>query len=293
MIIIVLPFSTQPLIITLPMKIVIRSFKLFLIVAVFSTIRVYGQEPIVGSTPLTSDDIVFKREFSVGLKAHTHGFGASANFVRINNIYKKKFIEVEIMNIKHPKERRQQSPFASGRNSARGYIYGKKNSFYTININFGTMYTITNKGQRNGVQVSWFYSYGPSLGIVKPYYLELIYDVNEVGNLITRNEKYTEENASWFLNNGLIYGASGITYGWNEINIFPGIQLKGGFNFDWAKFYEMVKSIEVGAMVNIHAGLVKNNDGDLKVSRVPIMIEEQNSFVFTNLYLRLNLGKRW
>ncbi len=271
----------------------IRLIKVFSFIALLSSFSAYGQEPVVGTTPLTEDDIVFKREFSMGLKAHTHGYGISANFVRINNIFKKKYIEVEIMNLKHPKERRQQSPFASGRNSARGYIYGKKNSFYTINLNFGTMHTITNKGQRNGVQVSWYYSYGPSLGIVKPYYLELIYDVNEVGNLVTRNERYTEENASWFLNNGLIYGASGITYGWDQINLFPGIQLKGGFNFDWAKFYEMVKSIEVGAMINVHAGLVKNSDGDLKVSRVPIMIEDKNSFIFTNLYLRLNIGKRW
>lgn len=252
-----------------------------------------AQEPQIGTTPLTSDDVVFKREFSIGLKAHTHGFGLSANRVRIENIYKKKTLEIEITNIKHPKERRQQSPFASGRNSARGYVYGKQNSFYQLNVNFGTSRTITNKGQRNGVQIAWFYSYGPSLGIVKPYYLELIYDVTETGQFVTRNEKYTSENASWFLNEGLIYGASGITYGWNDINLFPGIQVKGGFNFDWANFYEMVKALEVGFMINVHAGLVKNGEGKLEISRVPIMIEDKNSFIFSNLYLRLNLGKRW
>lgn len=264
-------------------------FLLFLIN--LATIR--AQEPQVGTMPLTSDDVVFKREFSIGLKAHTHGFGASANFVRIENIFKKKTIEVEISNIKHPKERRQHSPFASGRNSARGYIYGKENSFYQLSVNFGTSKTITNKGQRNGVQVAWFYSYGPSLGITKPYYLELIYDVTETGQFVTRNERYSADNASWFLNQGLIYGSSGITYGWNQINLFPGLQVKGGFNFDWANFYEMVKAIEVGFMVNVHAGLVKNDEGNLKVSRVPILINDKNSFLFTNLYLRLNLGKRW
>lgn len=263
-----------------------------LLLCVWASNTALAQQPIIGTQPLTADDIVFKKEFSVGLKAHTHGFGASANLVRIQNIFKKKFIEIEVMNIKHPKERRQQSPYASGRNSARGYVFGKKNSFYTLNVNFGSIHTITNKGQRNGVQVSWFYGYGPSLGIVKPYYLELIYDVNERGGFITRNEKYTPENASWFMNNGLILGSSGITYGWDDINLFPGFQLKGGFNFDWANFYEMVKAIEIGAMVNVHAGLVKNAEGDIQISRVPIMIEEQNSFIFTNLYLRLNLGRR-
>ncbi|PSJ71854.1 hypothetical protein C7N43_37215 [Sphingobacteriales bacterium UPWRP_1] len=252
-----------------------------------------AQEPQVGTTPLTSDDIVFKREFSIGLKAHTHGYGVSVNRVRIENIFKKKTLEIEVSNIKHPKERRQQSPFASGRNSARGYVYGKQNSFYQISANFGTTRTISNKGQRNGVQVAWFYSYGPSLGITKPYYLELIYDVTETGQFVTRNEKYTSENASWFLNEGLIYGASGITYGWNDINFFPGLQVKGGFNFDWANFYKMVKALEIGFMVNVHAGLVKNDEGNLRISRVPIMIEDDNSFLFTNLYLRLNLGKRW
>ena len=48
---------------------------------------------------LTEDDVIFKREFNIGLKAHTNGFGLSAHFVKIHNIYKKTVYEIQIMDI--------------------------------------------------------------------------------------------------------------------------------------------------------------------------------------------------
>lgn len=241
---------------------------------------------------LTTDDVIYKKEFSIGLKAHTNGFGIGANVVRIKNIYKKRVYEFEIMGIKHVKERRQQSLYATGRTSIGGYVYGKQNNFYTINASIGNMHTLSGKGKRKGVQIFAYYAFGGSLGITKPYYLELIVDYTD-RDLITNNERYTPQNESLFLNPNRIFGASGFAFGWTEINLFPGLQAKAAINFDWATYKEMVKALEIGVMVNIHGGFTRNPETDkIRLSRVPIMINAQNNFMFTNFYLKLNLGKR-
>ena len=250
---------------------------------------------------LTKDDIIFKREFNMGIKAHTNGFGLSAHFVKIHDIYKKTVYEIGITDIKHPKEFRQQSLFASGRTTARGFVYGKRNNFYTLNASVGKIRIIADKGRKSGVQVSYYYGGGASLGIVKPYILQLIYGISEAGEYLYEPVRYTEENANFFLNQALIYGAAGPTYGWAFVKPAPGIQAKVSVMFDWANYNEFVKAIEIGAMANAYAFLEKRykavdgqivEDG-LKLGRIPILVGDNNSFVFANFYVRMLFGKRW
>ena len=114
------------------------------------------------------EDVLYFKEFTIGLKAHTNGFGLSANFIKIQNIFKRRVIEIEIMDLKHPKEKRSQSLFSTGRTSAKGYVFGKQNNFYNVNASFGLPpETIAEKGRKSGVAVSLYYAGGVSLGIAK------------------------------------------------------------------------------------------------------------------------------
>lgn len=250
----------------------------------FTPMLLFGQIFGKKSRPDNYEDVVYNKEFTAGLKLHTNGWGGTVNFTKIHSIFKKRTYEIELMNIKHPKEVRQQSLFASGRNTTRGFIYGKQNSFFNINANIGWSRSLAEKARRNGVELGFFYAFGPSIGFTKPYYLELITDVE--GNfLVIEDRKYDPESeeAALFLNPSNIYGYSGFLKGFNEIRIHPGVQAKVALNFDWASYNEFVKSIEVGAMVSTY------------FKRIPIMVEESedNKFFFLNLYLRFMLGKRW
>ncbi|MEZ4884878.1 MAG: hypothetical protein R3E32_09150 [Chitinophagales bacterium] len=243
------------------------------------------------NSTLTYDDVVFKREFSMGIQAHTNGFGINAHFVKINNIFKKTVYEIELMDIKHPKEYRNQSIFASSRNSARGYVYAKQNNFYNLNFTVGKIKMLAEKGRKSGVDIGLYYAGGLSLGLAKPYYLELIYGNGSNINFTTRDEKYEdglepEGNANIFLSQNRIYGASGFSFGLNEMKIYPGAKAKVALMFDWANYNEYVKALEVGAMVNVYA------------SRVPILVAldeeiDYNKFLFLNLYVKFMFGKRW
>ena len=116
--------------------------------------------------------------------------------------------------------------------------------------------------------------------MVKPYYLNLIYR-NSGGQPTIRAEKYGEDNWNKFLSPQEIDGSTGASRGWDELLLEPGFYVKTALLVDWGAFDEVVKGFEVGLSM------------DTYFSRIPIMIFEENTPIFVNLYLHIYLGKRW
>ncbi len=230
---------------------------------------------------LNYDDVVFNKEFAVGFKLHTNGFGLSANYTKIHSIFKKTLYEFEIMDVRHPKEVRQQSIYSASIPNARRFAFGKENTFLNLNASIGRVKTIADKGKKSGVAVYWMYMGGASIGLVKPYHLDIIYEFFPGTNRDIRSEPYTEENANLFLDERFIDGASGFFTGIGKTKIQPGLQGKVALVFDWASYNEYVKALEFGAMLNVYA------------KRIPIMLTEDNQLFFANIYLKIMLGKRW
>lgn len=271
-------------------------FRYLMIFLIFAPVFLTGQ-----NKALSYNDIIYKREFNFGIQAHTNGFGINAHFVKINSIFSKKIIEIELMDIKHPKEFRNQGIFAPAQNTTRGYVYGKQNSFYNLNFTVGKMRVLAEKGRKSGVDIGLYYAGGFSLGITKPYYLEL--EQNAISTSI--DEKYQEGsepdgNENIFLNPDKIYGASGFSFGLNELNLHPGIKAKAALIFDWANYNEYVKALEVGIMANAYVSRVPIlvTLKEESTYNVPILVDLEkdvnyNKFLFVNLYVKFMFGKRW
>ncbi len=273
----------------------LRYLMVFLI---FAPVFLAGQ-----NKTLSYNDIVYKREFNFGIQAHTNGFGINAHFVKINSIFSKKIVEIELMDMKHPKEFRNQGIFAANQNTTRGYVYGKQNNFYNLNLTVGKMRVLAEKGRKSGVDIGLYYAGGFSLGITKPYYLEL---ENNATLNATIDEKYQdgldpEGNENIFLNPDKIYGASGFSFGLNELKIHPGVKAKAALIFDWANYNEYVKALEVGIMANAYISRVPilvtlKENVPYTVLSTPVDLEEgvdYNKFLFVNLYVKFMFGKRW
>lgn len=238
-----------------------------------------------------SEGIVYERELTADLKLlQTNGFAIGVNIAKLKTYYLTRYINIEFGEIKHPKEYRQSFDFQ--RQSARvsrAFVFGKQNNFFVLRGGFGEKRYFSEKAKRRGVAVGISYEAGPSLGLLKPYYLELIRSAEpgEVDNFVVRSEKYSEQNANTFLEISRIYGSSGFAEGLGELGIVPGAHAKFAMHFDWGAFDEFVKAIEAGVMV------------DVFTQKVPIMIESplventENRPFFINLYVNLQLGKRW
>jgi hypothetical protein len=234
--------------------------------------------------PAELKGIIYSTELSGGISVHTSGWGIFADLGKRDELKKKTIYQFEFTQIHSSKEVKQTidfgfSPF--GINSPKPFIYGKQNNFYLLNAAIGRQLMLAERAERSGVEVGLKLLGGVSLGLLKPYYLDLLYPVDNTTQYRILSEKYSEENASTFLDWFSIYGGSGFAYGLDEIKFIPGAHLKAGLNFDWATYDDFLKALEVGVIF------------DAYYKKVPIMIIEKNQQFFPNLYVSLQFGKKW
>ncbi|TXB62142.1 hypothetical protein [Phaeodactylibacter luteus] len=238
-----------------------------------------------------SAGIVYDREVTADLKIlQTDGFAIGVNIGKIKTYYLTRFLNFEIGELKHPKEYRQSFDFQ--RQSARvsrAFVFGKQNNLFVLRGGFGEKRYFSEKAKRRGVAVGLSYSGGATLGLLKPYYLELIRssEPGQVDDFVIRSEKYSEQNANTFLEISRIYGSSGFAQGLGEIRAVPGLHAKFAVHFDWGAFDEFVKALEAGVQA------------DFFMQTMPIMVDapqvanSENKSLFLNLYINLQFGKRW
>ncbi|MFN0274648.1 MAG: hypothetical protein ACKVPJ_02790 [Chitinophagales bacterium] len=233
------------------------------------------------SGSLKSNGLIYNTSLSFGLKASTSGFGMMSDLTKRITNEKDRVYYFELNFLKHPKELKKINEYtvAFPYDSPRPFVYGKKNSFFALKAGYGNKFLLGQKAEKNGYEIKFNYAFGPSLGFVKPYFLDVWYE--EDGDAFIISEKYTSETESDFLNATSIYGYSGFNKGLNEISLLPGGFGKAGINFDWASYDDFVKAVEAGI------------GGEFYIKDVPMMIIENNKPYFVYLYLSLQLGKKW
>ncbi|MFK8104977.1 MAG: hypothetical protein AB8G15_20835 [Saprospiraceae bacterium] len=234
---------------------------------------------------LDSDDkgIIYDKELTFDARFHTNGLAFAVNYGRIKTYYLTKYYHFELGRISHPKEFKQSYdiPNINSPGNSRSFIFGKQNDFFVLRAGYGIKRYYSEKAKKRGLAVGMTYEFGPSLGILKPYYLEFNRVQDNTNNPIIVSERYTPETEASFLNVNTIHGAAPFTKGLGEISVIPGIHAKIAAHFDWGAFDEFVKAIEAGIMIDVYP------------KKVPIMVSEENRPFFVNLYLSLQLGKRW
>ena len=225
--------------------------------------------------------IALNKELSFGGKINSSGWGLFMDYTKRVNMDKKRTVLFDVAFLKHPKELKKVNEynFAFSFDSPKPFVYAKQNSFISTKVGYGNKFLIGEKAEKSGFEVTFNYVLGPSLGLVKPYYLEILYEQD--GNIFSVAQKYSPETASFFLDATSIYGYSGFGQGLGELTVIPGGFGKAGLGFDWASFDEYIKTIEIGIGAEVY------------LQDVPLMILETNQPYFVYLYLSLQLGKKW
>ncbi|MFN2458050.1 MAG: hypothetical protein ABR502_07610 [Chitinophagaceae bacterium] len=194
----------------------------------------------------------YTKQSAFGLQLRTNGYGAFYELTRRKSPRFSNSYAIEITEIKHQKEEKLSSLDGFFSNA---FIYGKVNNFYQLKFSYGQQYIFGQKGNKNGVAVIGLYQGGLSLGLLRPYYLQ----VDDDGD--TRTIKY-EDDSTLFVS-GDIRGAGGFGKGWSEIKVKPGAFIKTAMRFDFGRYNESVQAIEIGLSVEAYAQkiqLMLNND---------------------------------
>jgi hypothetical protein len=228
---------------------------------------------------------IYSKERSLEVRAYTNGyFAAGVNWGKLKTFYKTTFITIELGQLRHPKEFRSSLDNIAFTRQGLGksYIYAKQNNLYTLRLGWGAKRYFSEKDVHRGVAVGFSYTIGPTLGLIKPYYIDVsLADPGSSPN--STPIKYSDENAYLFLDQFRIRGASGFTKGLSEIRPIPGGHARIGAHFDWGAYDEFVRALEVGIMLDVFPKVI------------PIMVERpitENRPYFLNFYIAAQLGKR-
>lgn len=238
----------------------------FLVGLLFSA-KLCGQETI-----FEEKTTIFKTEQSFGIGMHTNGFQATYRYGKYLNGFSKRIFEIEVANIKDPREIKSIYPFEE---DVRGYIFGKLNSFFAIRPSIGSQKVLFPKQSIKGVSITSLFQIGPSIGFAKPVYLNIIQQESITTRIVSR-ERYDPEKH----NTNNIYSRASFFNGFEEIKVYPGLFAKLGLHFDYGDERELIKSAEVGVTL------------DAYLSKVPILAFNDDRQFYPNLYIAIYFGNR-
>ena len=236
--------------------------------------------------PREEGENMYQREFSIGGRINTDGWGGFFELGFRKTREKVTYFQFELAEKKNPKEDKKPGKIKNPVPDPYGFVYsekpfifGKQNNFYQAKLGVGQQRLIGGKGNKNGVLVNAVYYGGLSVGLLKPYYLNIVDPVT--GNAIQAKYGQNSDYDQAFTDDASIIGGAGFGKGWGELSIIPGVHAKTGLRFDWARFNEVVSALEVGV------------NAEYYTKNVPIMVFQENKKFFFNAYLALQFGKRW
>jgi hypothetical protein len=163
---------------------------------------------------------------------------------------------------------------------SNSFVYGKINNFYQVKLGFGQQYILGQKGNKNGIAVMGLYQGGLSLGLLRPYYI----NIQEGGQ--ERSIRYDPDDSSnKFLTAGLISGSSGLGKGWNELEMVPGAFVKTALRFDFGRYNELIQALQIGLSAEAYSKKIEimapyDITGKPAVEPKRVFIQGHIAFVF-------------
>jgi hypothetical protein len=215
--------------------------------------------------------LIYEKQSACGIQLRTDGYAFFYEIGRMKSPRFANLYSLEFSEIKHPKEERFQNAENFFSNS---FIYGKRANFYQFKLGYGQQYIIGQKGNKNGIAVLGILNGGLSVGLEKPYYLEV---QTAEGNV--KDIKY-EDYSTLFLSLGSIIGSSGFSKGLNELTVNPGAFLKAALRFDFGHFNESIQAIEIGISAEVYSKEVQQ------------MVLNSGKNVFVQGHLAFLFGRR-
>ncbi len=209
--------------------------------------------------------ITYQKSFAGGIKLISDGYGVFFELGRAQSIKKGLLFQFEIDERKTLKEEKQSYGYSTP------FIYGKENFFYPVKLGVQQESLFGNKSNKNGVTVTYNYGGGVSLGLLRPYYVQL----GSTGEYV----KYQSDSAQ-FLDPNVISAGPGFSKGWSDIKVTPGLYAKTALRFDYGSYNEVVSAVEVGI------------SGEYYSKALPLMVHIQPKKFFFTGYVAIMFGKR-
>lgn len=242
-----------------------HNFK-YLLIILIATI------PHLSFSQIGLEEEEYENELTVGINTNSNGGLLSGfNFKYLHKRTPKKWdlYSLEIVNVKHEKEIRLSS------NNSSSFFPGKTNYLFSIRPSYGKEINLFQKYPEDGVRVNFSYSGGPTIGLLKPYFIEYNFIVN--GDISTRTVAY--DPAIHRIER--INGDAGLLFGLTESTPKLGAHLRTSLNFEYGPVPDMMIGIEAGATFEGFASEIILNQNN------------QNRQLYSAFFLQLYYGYRF
>ena len=212
--------------------------------------------------------IAYKKHTAFGVKLINNGYGAFMEIGRMSSPKKGMLYQFEISEYKSAREEKQSNLYAY----STPFIFGKQNFFYPVKLGVQQQILFGNKSNKNGVSVTGNFGGGLSVGLLRPYYVQL--------GATNTYVKYASADSAKFLDPSGISGGPGFSKGWSDMTIDPGAYLKTALRFDYGSYNEIVSALEVGISADYYS------------KKVPLMVRETARQFFFTGYVAIIFGRR-
>ncbi|MBM3404421.1 MAG: hypothetical protein FJY10_05980 [Bacteroidetes bacterium] len=246
--------------------------QLFIIILVLFSLSGISQE--VAETDTLPDEVLLRHQYSLGVQAHTGGWGLKVRWGKNLRARKQRMFEIDLVTQKSQKEIRVINPYFP---NAKSYFYGRLNYIYFLRGGIGFHHILNQKPYWGGVQLSAFYYGGLTLGMAKPVYLYILYFSQGYDEYDIKEEKYDPD--VHYIDN--IYGRGSWTSGIGKTRFYPGLYARTGLDFEFGTKHRLMQALEVGGTMEYFP------------LAIPMMAFNPKKSLFVSLYLSFSIGKRY
>jgi hypothetical protein len=217
-------------------------------------------------------NVLFRNEASFGIFAHSRGFGL--NYMRAKHVTgtRKRLMEVQVLNLKHPKEIKVTNSI----DNSKRFVYGKLNNIMILRGGVGYQTTIYKKADKKSVEIRSSYFIGGNLSFAKPSYI-LVYRQSITGVKYQESVRYNPEIHTV----DSIGGRGAWLDGVGQLKVYPGFYAKVNMSFEYAPYSNKVKAIETGVIFDFYP------------NALPIMARNPSENYIITLYVGFVFGKKW
>jgi hypothetical protein len=187
-----------------------------------------------------------------------------------------RYLSAEIVNVRHPQEFRQQLPNGSHIRA------GKQNYLFALRGQYGISRVLVGRGETEGIPISLILAGGPTIGLLKPYYIQTTNALPPNPPPAQRrivNEPY--DPLGRHSDPQIVFGPGNLLAGWGQTKIRPGAHLKAGLGIELSNGSSaQLFGVEAGALLEAYPG------------NILIVPAAGSSHVFSSAYLSVYFGHR-
>lgn len=188
-----------------------------------------------------------------------------------------RYLSIELVNVKHPKELQSSINSIGSR-----FIEGKENYLFVLRPQYGREVKLFQRNADDGIAVNGILAVGPSIGIIKPYFLEVT-----SGNR-SRTVPASEVNGFATATGETVTGSGGFFQGLDKSKLTVGLNVKAALSFELSAFRNNTTGVEIGFLTELFPNkiiIIPNIDPNNKR-------EDGNRSFFTSGYITLFFGSK-